>query len=786
MAVTEQKATGIGASAPRKEDARLLTGQARYIDDLTVPGMVWMAVVRSPHAHARIAGVDLSKARAADGVVAAFSGADLEGDWKAPLPMAWPVTEDIKNPDHFPLATSEARYVGDGVAVVLAESRALAKDAAELVEVDYEPLPAVVDVEAALADGAPLVHEELGTNHCYTWSIGGGEELDKLFADADIVIEERYRQQRLIPNPIEPRGVLAQPTPATREITLFSSTQIPHITRVTLAVATGVPESKLRVVAPEVGGGFGSKLQVYPEEALAIALAVRLGRSVKWIEERSENAVATHHGRDMLQEISLAATSDGTVTGVRVRLIASMGAYLMIITPGTPLLGAWVYGGAYDIKGYSFECRGVFTNQTPTDAYRGAGRPEATYAIERTMDALARRLDMDPVELRRRNFITEFPATIASGLTIDSGDYHASLDRALEILDYDGIRREQADRRERGDAKQLGIGFSTYIEMCGLAPSRILGALRYAAGGWEAATIRCLPTGTVQVLTGTTPHGQSHDTTFAQVVADRLGVGYDEIEVLHGDTSLVPLGMDTYGSRSLAIGMAALCNAADKVVAKSQRIVAHALEVAAEDLEYDRGTFRVRGTDRAMTVKEAAFAAWHAHDLPDGLEPTLEETAVYDPTNFSWPAGTHIAVVEVDAETGAVELIRYIAVDDVGTVVNPQVVDGQVQGGVAQGVAQALWEEAQYDESGSLLNGSLVDYLVPSAADLPHIEVDRTVTESPSHPLGAKGVGETGTIASTPAVINAVLDALAPYGVRDIDMPATPERVWRAIEEVRS
>jgi aerobic carbon-monoxide dehydrogenase large subunit len=788
VAVTEQEgtATGIGAPAPRKEDARLLSGQARYVDDLAVPGMVWMAVVRSPHAHARIAGVDLSKARAADGVVAAFSGADLEDDWKTPLPMAWPVTEDIKNPDHFPLATNEARYAGDGVAVVVARTRALAKDAAELVEVDYEPLPAVADVEAALAEGAPLVHEELGTNHCYTWAIGGGEEVDKLFADADVVIEERYRQQRLIPNPMEPRGVLAQPTPATGEVTLFSSTQIPHITRVTLALATGVPESKLRVVAPDVGGGFGSKLQVYPEEALAIAIAVRLGLPVKWIEERSENALATHHGRDMIQEISLAATSDGTVTAVRVRLTVSMGAYLMIITPGTPLLGAWVYGGAYDIKGYAFECRGAFTNQTPTDAYRGAGRPEATYAIERAMDALARRLDMDPVELRRRNFIAEFPATIASGLTIDSGDYHAALDRALEILDYDDVRREQAERRESGDAKQLGIGFSTYIEMCGLAPSRILGALRYAAGGWEAATIRCLPTGTVQVLTGTTPHGQSHDTTFAQVVADRLGVGYDDVEVLHGDTSLVPLGMDTYGSRSLAIGMAALCNAADKIVAKSQKIVAHALEVAEDDLEYDGGTFRVRGTDREMTVKEAAFAAWHAHDLPDGLEPTLEETAVYDPSNFSWPAGTHIAVVEVDTETGAVELIRYIAVDDVGTVVNPQVVEGQVQGGVAQGVAQALWEEAQYDESGNLRNGSLVDYLVPSAADLPHIEVDRTVTESPNHPLGAKGVGETGTIASTPAVINAVLDALAPYGVRDIDMPATPERVWRAIEEVRS
>jgi aerobic carbon-monoxide dehydrogenase large subunit len=786
MARLEEQATHIGASPPRKEDARLLTGQARFVDDLTAPGMVWMAVVRSPHAHARIAGVDLSKARAGKGVVAAFSGAELAGDWAAPLPMAWPVTEDILNPPHLPLAASEVRYVGDGVAVVLAETRALAKDAAELVEVEYEPLAAVVDVEAALADGAPLVHGELDTNRSYTWALAGGEDVDRLFAEADVTVEERYRQQRLIPNPMEPRGVLAQPIPATGEVTLFSSTQIPHIARVTLALATGIPESKLRVVAPDVGGGFGSKLQVYPEEALALALAKRLGLPVKWIEERSENAVATHHGRDMIQSIALAATAEGKITAVRVRLTVSMGAYLMIITPGTPLLGAWVYGGAYDIAGYDFECTGVFTNQTPTDAYRGAGRPEATYAIERAVDALARKLELDPVELRRRNFIREFPATLASGLTVDSGDYDAALDRALEILDYDELRCEQTVRRERGDARQLGIGFSTYIEMCGLAPSRILGALRYAAGGWEAATIRCLPTGTVQVLTGTTPHGQSHDTTFAQVVADRLGFGYDEVEVLHGDTSVVPLGMDTYGSRSLAIGLAALCNATDKVVAKSQMIVAHSLEVAEDDLEYESGTFRVRGTDRVMTVKEAAFAAWHAHDLPEGLEPTLEVTAVFDPSTFSWPSGTHIAVVDVDVETGAVDLVRYVAVDDVGTVVNPQVVDGQVHGGVVQGVAQALWEEAVYDEGGNLLNGSLLGYLVPSAAELPEIEVDRTVTESPNHPLGAKGVGETGTIASTPAVVNAVLDALAPHGVTHIDMPASPERVWRAIQEARS
>jgi aerobic carbon-monoxide dehydrogenase large subunit len=542
-------------------------------------------------------------------------------------------------------------------------------------------------------------------------------------------------------------------------------------------------EAKLRVIAPDVGGGFGSKLQVYAEEALCLAVARRLGKPVKWVEERLENYLATHHGRDMLQEIELAATAEGKILAVRARLTTAMGAYLQIITPGTPLLGAWVYGGAYDIGAYDVEFVGAFTNATPTDAYRGAGRPEATYAIERTVDALARELDMDPVEIRRLNLITEFPATTASGLTIDSGDFHASLDRALELLDYDAARRDQAERRERGDTKQLGIGFSTYVEMCGLAPSRILGAVGYGAGGWDAATIRCLPTGSVQVLIGTTPHGQSHATTCAQIVADQLGADYDDIEVLYGDTSLVPLGMDTYGSRSLAIGGAALYHAAQKLIVKARAVAAHQLEVAEDDLEYGRGSFTVRGTSRAMTVKEAALAAWTAHNLPDGLEPGLEATAVYDPPNFSWPGGAHIAVVEVDTETGAAEVVRYVAVDDVGTVINPTIVDGQIQGGVTQGIAQALYEEAIYDDEGNLLTGSMVNYLVPSAVEVPSFELDRTVAPSPTHPLGAKGVGETGTIASTPAVINAVVDALSPYGVTAIEMPASPERIWRAIQE---
>jgi aerobic carbon-monoxide dehydrogenase large subunit len=778
---TAEKTSAIGAAVLRKEDPELLTGQARYVEDLAVPGMVWMALVRSPYAHARIGTVDLSRARAAEGVVAAYTGEDLADDIPAPLPCAWPVTEDIKIPEHWPLARGKARYEGDAVAVVVAESRALAKDAAELVEVEYEPLPAVTDVAEALTDGAPLVHDELETNRCYDWTLSAGD-VDKAFAEAAVTVVERYRQNRLIPVALEPRGVLVQPVPAQGEFTVWSATQIPHILRVLLAMTLGIPEAKLRVIAPDVGGGFGSKLNVYAEEQLALALARKLGRPVKWTEERGEACHATIHGRDVLQEIELAATAEGKITAVRTRLTASMGAYLQLVTPGIPLLGAWLYGGSYDVEAYDFACTGVFTNTTPTDAYRGAGRPEATYAIERAVDALARKLDKDPAELRRLNFITEFPADIASGLTIDSGDYPAGLDRALELAGYDELRSEQAARRERGDSRELGIGLSSYVEMCGLAPSRILSALRYGAGGWDAATIRCLPTGTVQVLTGTSPHGQGHATTWSQIVADRLGVDVDAVEVLHGDTSVVPLGMDTYGSRSLTVGGVALYHAADRVLDKARALVAHQLEAAEDDLEFEAGRFSVKGSpDRGMTVGEAALAAWTAHDLPDGMEPGLEGSYVYDPPNFSWPAGTHIAVVEVDTETGAADLIRYVAVDDVGTVINPTIVDGQVHGGIAQGVAQALYEEAVYDEDGNLVTGSLVNYLVPSAAELPSFELDRIETPSPTNPLGVKGVGETGAIASPAAVMNAVVDALSPYGVEDIQMPATPERVWRAI-----
>jgi aerobic carbon-monoxide dehydrogenase large subunit len=784
MAVTETEPRLIGTPVPRREDAKLLTGKGTYVENIQLPGTLAFVVVRSPYAHARIGSVDLSAARAADGVVAAFSGADLREDWINGLPCAWPVTEDIKLPPHFPLAVDEARHQGDGVAVVVAETRAHAKDAAELVEVEYVPLPVAVDVEQALEDGAPLVHSDLGTNECYVWKLESEGFADGI-AGADVHVTRRYVQPRLIPNAIEPRGVVAQPGP-TGEMTVWSATQVPHIGRFALSLVTGVPEAKLRVVAPDVGGGFGSKLDVYAEEALAIALARRLGRPVKWVEERSENYLATIHGRDVVTELTYSATKDGKILGVKADVKAAMGAYLQLVTPGIPLLGAWIYAGPYDIPNYSVTFTGVFTNTTPTDAYRGAGRPEATFVLERTIEALALELDLDQVELRRRNLISEFPHTLASGLTIDSGDYHASLDKLLDRLDLDGIRAEQAARRERGDVKQLGVGFSTYTEMCGLAPSRILGAIRYAVGGWDSATVRFQPLGSVQVIIGTSPHGQGHVTTFSQIAAEQLGVELEDVEILHGDTAISQLGMDTYGSRSLPVGGIAVWHATEKVVEKARQIVAHQLEVSADDLEFADGTFSVKGSpDRAMTIKEVAFQAHAAHNLPDGMEAGLEETAVYDPPNFSWPAGAHAAVVEVDTETGDARLVRYVAVDDVGTVVNPTIVDGQVHGGITQGIATALYEEGIYDDEGNLLTANLVTYLVPSTAELPSYELDRTESKSPTNPLGVKGVGETGTIGAPPAVINAVVDALSHLGVTDVQMPATPERVWRAIEEAR-
>jgi len=784
MATTEKF---VGQPILRKEDPELLTGRGRYTDDLSVPGMLWMSVVRSPFAHARINNVDLSAALATPGVVSAYAGGDFE--WAGPLLMAWAVTDDIKNPPHMPLATDEARYQGDGVAVVVAETRGAAQDGAEAVQVDYDPLPAVVDMEAALEDGAPLVHGDIGTNRSYTWVNTQGD-VDKVFADAPVVIKERYHVQRQVPNAIEPRAILVEPNVASGQFTMWESTQIPHIVRTAMALATGIPESKLRIVAPRVGGGFGSKLQVYPEEAIALAVAKRLGRPIKWTETRSEAYLATHHGRDQIQDMEIAADEDGKIRGYRARVMANMGAYLRIIAPGTPVLGGFLFCGAYLGDAYQVQIDGVFTNTTPVDAYRGAGRPEATNAIERAIDTLARRVGKDVVEIRRMNFIPPFTEATQSigGLMIDSGNYPATLDKALDLIDYDQLRKEQQARRDSNDVRQIGIGFSTYLENCGWGPSKVIGnILKYAGGGWEAATVRCHPTGKVVLVTGTTPHGQGGETAFAQVVADELGVALDDVEVLFGDTDISPNGWDTYGSRNAAVGTPAVYGATQKVRAKARKIAAHQLEVAEDDIEWSDAAFRVKGApDKAKTVPEIAFAAWQGHNLPEGTEPGLEESFFFDPPNLVFPYGAHICAVEVDTETGKTDVIRYVAVDDVGTVINPMIVDGQVIGGVIQGIAEALFEEAVYDDNGQLVTPNMANYGIPAATEVPSIVTGSHVTPSTTNELGIKGVGETGTIASPPAVLNAVVDALSPLGVAQIERPASPENVWRAIRQARA
>jgi carbon-monoxide dehydrogenase large subunit len=776
----------IGRARRRKEDQRLITGQTRWTDNITLPGMLHLAILRSPYAHARITRIDVSAARRQPNVVAAFSGADLDN--QGTLACAWPVTEDMVAPTYLPMAVDEVRHVGEPVAVVVARDKASAVDALEAIDVEYEPLPVVLDLEAALQPDSPLVHASAGTNKCYHWVFDsaeagtGGSVAD---AEAEVTITRRYVQQRLIPAFMEPRSVIVDPSGG--EWTVYSATQIPHIVRFLLAATTGTPEHKIRVIAPDVGGGFGGKLAVTPEEWIAFAVSTKVGRPVKYTETRSESLLSAHHGRDVIQDITLTARRDGTVTGLHVKLIANMGAYLGIVTPGVPLLGAFMYNAIYKIPAYRFECTGVFTNTTKTDAYRGAGRPEATYAIERVMDELAAELGLDPIEVRRRNWIKhdEFPYTTVAGLVYDSGNYEAATDKALALFGYDELRAEQAARRAANDPVQLGIGISTYTEMCGLAPSRTLGALRYGAGGWESVSIRVLPTGKVEVISGSTPHGQGHDTAWSQIVADQLGVPFEDVTVLHGDTRIAVKGMDTYGSRSLAVGGVAMVQAAEKVREKARRVAAHLLECSADDLEWSGGAFRVKGNpDQARTIPEIALAVFAAHDLPDGVEPSLDSEATYDPSTFSYPHGTHLCAVEVDTETGRVTIRRYVCVDDVGRVINPLIVEGQIHGGVAQGIAQALYEDAVYDESGNLVTGSFAEYLLPSAADLPSIVADRTETPATTHPLGVKGVGEAGTIAATPAVVNAVVDALRPRGVTDIPMPLTPERVWRAANGV--
>jgi carbon-monoxide dehydrogenase large subunit len=773
---TQAPEAELGRARLRKEDARLITGQTNWTDNIILPGMVHMAFLRSPYAHARITSVDVSAATAMPGVIAAFSGADF-ADEQGSLPCAWPVTPDIVIPAHPPMAVDEVRYVGEAVACVVARDRYAAADALAAIDINYEPLEPVLDIRTALDEGSPKVHE--AGNKSFEWNFAGGD-LDAAFRDAPVVIERNYRQQRLIPSAMEPRAVVASCVGG--EFTLWSSTQIPHILRVMLALVTGIPEQNIRVIAPDVGGGFGSKLQVTAEEVLALLVARRIGRPVKWTESRSEGNMTVHHGRDQWQRIKVAADRDGRVRGLSVDLLADMGAYLMLVTPGVPLLGAFMYNSIYKMDAYSFRCTGVFTTKMPTDAYRGAGRPEATFAIERIMDDLAAELGIEPLALRERNWIAhdEFPYTTIAGLTYDSGNYEAATAKAKELFGYDELRAEQAERMSSGDPVRLGIGISTFTEMCGLAPSRVLGSLAYGAGGWENASIRMLPTGKVEVVTGSSAHGQGHETAWSQIVADQLGVPFEDIRVLHGDTQVSPKGMDTYGSRSLTVGGMALVSACDKVIEKAKVIASKMLEAPPEEVTFAHGVFSA-GSGATKTIQEVALATFAAHDLPDGVEPSLDSDATYDPDNFSFPHGTHLCATEVDTETGMVTIRSYVAVDDVGKVVNPLIVEGQVHGGIAQGIAQALYEEAVYDDAGNLVTTTLADYLVPAAPDLPSYVTSRT--ESPAdNRLGVKGVGEAGTIASTPAVVNSIIDALRPLGVRDVTMPCTPERVWRAIQ----
>ena len=792
MTVTEERteapAPEVGKARARKEDERLITGRTRWTDNITPPGLLHMAVVRSPYAHAKITSIDTTAAKAMRGVSLVATGEDLK-DVQGVLANAWPITADQKTPVHLPMAIEHVACAGEIVAVVVARSAARARDAAELIDVDYEVLPPALDLKEAAADKV-LAHPDLGTNKSAFWKLdsaeqGSGGNVDEAIAKArtdGIVIEREYRQQRLIPAFMEPRSVVVDPTQ--EQMTVWSATQVPHILRFLISATMGISESKVRVIAPDVGGGFGGKLQTTPEEYVTIAVARRLGKPVKYTETRSESLLSGHHGRDQWQKLTLSAEKDGTVTGLKVELLADMGAYIAIVGGGIPVLGAWMFNSIYKFPAYQFSVQTVLTNKTWVDAYRGAGRPEATYAIERLMDELAVEVGVDPLEIREKNWIThdEFPFTTVAGMTYDSGNYEAATAKARDLFGYDELRAEQQRRRDSKDPVQLGIGVSTFTEMCGLAPSRVLGSLSYGAGGWESATIRMLPTGKVEVVTGTSPHGQGHETAWSQIVADRLGVPFEDVEVLHGDTQIAPKGLDSYGSRSLVVGGEAVVKAADKVIENAKPAAAHLLEADIADIEFSAGHYHVKGTDKGVSLADIALNAWTGHNLPDGMDPDIDGSATYDPVNFSFPHGTHLCAMEVDTETGQTTMRKYVCVDDIGVIVNPLIVEGQVHGGLVQGIAQALWEGAEFDDNGTLVTGSFVDYTLPTAADTISFITDHTESPSTTNTLGTKGVGEAGTIASTPAVVNAIVDALRPLGINDILMPCTPERVWKAIQ----
>ncbi len=773
----------VGRSLRRKEDPRLITGRALYTDDMAPPGTLHAAIVRSPEANAKILSIDTSAAAAIPGIIAVYTGDDQD-DIAAPCPMVWvPPGVDVHVPDHWPLAKGKVGYVGQAVAVVLGADKYAVVDAAEQVIVEYEPLPAVVDPEKALEEGSPLVHEEYGTNKVFEWSLPGGD-VEAALADSDVVIERRVVNHRTAGAAIEPRAYVAEWRQG--RMTMWSSTQIPHIARVILSIQLGISEDKIRVVAPEVGGGFGSKLQVYGEEVLVCWASRKTGRPVKFTATRTDDMTVCHHGRDQIDHVRMGAKRDGTVTGLHVKIIQDCGSYHLIEGPMIPTLSACVTPGPYKFTATKTDIVGVFTNKFTTDAIRGAGRPEATHMLELCMDQMADELGMDRLELRRKNFVTDFPAAMPHGFIYDSGNYGGTLDKCLEMFDLDGFRREQEELRSKGVYR--GVGFSTYVEICGLGPSRALGPKGWGMQGgyFESAQCRVNPTGSVTVYTGSSPHGQGHETGFAQIVADRLGIDPENVEVLHGDTDAGPFGKNTYGSRSLAVGGEALARAAEKVQDKAKRIVAHQLEAAPEDVELSDGRYQVRGSpEKSMTLADIAGEAYIPQDLPQGMEAGLDEICFYDPENFVWPFGAHACVTEVDPETGKVKVVRYVAVDDCGPAINPMLIDGQVHGGAVHAIGQAIYEQVVYDNDGQLITSTFVDYALPTAAEMPMFETGRTETPSPTNTLGVKGVGEAATIAASPAVVQSVVDALKPFGVTELEMPLTPLRVWQAIQAAK-
>ncbi|HVB98891.1 MAG TPA: xanthine dehydrogenase family protein molybdopterin-binding subunit [Candidatus Dormibacteraeota bacterium] len=769
----------VGKPVKRKEDARLIQGIAHYVDDRVLPGMLYLGVVRSPYAHARIRAIDTEKARTAAGVVAVLTAADLS-QAIGPVPCAAQLP-DLKPAPRPVLALDEVLFVGEGVAVVVATDPYTLRDALDLVDVDYEALTAVVDPEKAARKDSPRVHDSLADNIAYRWEIEGGD-LRKAFRQADRVLKLRMTNQRVIPVAMECRAALAEYDRGDDRLTLWSSSQIPHLLRTQIASMLKIHESSVTVIVPEVGGGFGSKLNVYPEEALVSYLAMHLGRPVKWIESRRENFLATIHGRDQICEMEFAVQRDGTLLGLRAHIIADLGAYYQLLTPLIPTLSGLMLCGCYRLPNVRVEITGVLTNKMSTDAYRGAGRPEATYFIERGIDFVAAELKKDPAELRRKNFpkSKDFPYVTATGLIYDTANYQAAMDLALQKAGYKKLRREQEAARKKG--RYIGIGLSSYVEICGMGPSSAM-----PAGGWESATVRIEPTGSVRVLTGSSPHGQGEETTFAQIAADFLGVGIEDVAVIHGNTSIVPYGIGTFGSRSTAVGGAALYRCLEKLRDKLLKIAGHLMqEDPAKLVLRGKQVVSRRDAHKSMPLLDVISAAYMAKTLPEGVEPGLDETDFFEPSNFTYPFGTHVAVVEVDPETGTVKLLKYVAVDDCGNVINPLLVEGQVQGGIVQSIGQALLEEAIYDEQGQLLTGELTDYAVPRAADIPWLETYRTVTPTPVNPLGVKGVGEAGTIGATPALVNAVVDALSRLGVRHLDMPMKRERVWKAIRDASS